>query len=115
MAAEKSGGCERLWIKNKAIGSIAISLHAFDRFCERYCLVVGNPGLIYKPVEYFVERLRRSFERAEIVFFDRARTVLRIINNGFKKARYLEDSGLGLRFVVAANRPILITVERVEY
>ena len=90
---------------NPNIGEVEITEHALTRFKERFSAKDLTPQQLLK-------RFCALFQGAVPTDISPAHRVERIIENGFRKARYFLNTGANLRFVVLEDKPIIVTVER---
>lgn len=97
--------------ENNTIGPAILTYHAWQRFCQRR----PRNGNEHKSQEQF---LKDSFRRAKAdVELSSPARVRRLIDSGFKRAVYLYDAALNLRYVVSEEPfehekyPRILTVE----
>ena len=97
-----------LQIINEEIGCVFVTIHAWERFCERW-----YPETKASRSIKIANCLQRSFARAKKVELKGHHAVQRMVNNNFEEADYFFDSRMNCRFVVSAKqgRKILLTVE----
>lgn len=85
---------EGLRAHNKDTGEIPVTIHAWERFCERFCPPTHS-------LDKVMADLKDSFQRAAPKELKhRWRAIDRIVNNNGEPTLYFFDSKLGCRFVV---------------
>lgn len=107
---------EGLEVRNSQIFSepVAITKHAWERFCERYlqaCCVGQKPSTSRN---YYITKFRECFKRARKEKLPAAIATERLINNDFRPVIYLHDPGSRLGFVVSdylRRQATIITVD----
>ena len=98
-----------LSIANKICASVAVTRHAWQRFCVR----VPPKFVMDESVEYFADLLRTAFGRATPEKLKRGGEVRRTINNKFVPAHYFYDAATNMRFVISEDEPkTVITIEQ---
>ena len=97
-------GKNHLTAWNVHAGNVEITEHALTRFKERFSAKDLTPQQLLK-------RFCALFQGAVPTDISPAHRVERIIENGFRKARYFLNTGANLRFVVLEDKPIIVTVE----
>ena len=100
----------KMKIFNKEMGEVFVSIHAWERFCEKFCNYWKENDLTTEKV---ADALQRCFSRAKITKLSPRIIVRRIIDSGFKEAEYLLNQDMHCRFVVQSedSNKLLVTVE----
>lgn len=95
-----------LRISNRKLQDVWVSMHAWERFYERFCPRNAS-------TERVVQSIQESFSRAKPVKLKQGFETIRFINNHFEQAQYFLDKSRHCRFVVVAedNKFFLKTVE----
>lgn len=96
-------------ISNKYMRDVSVTIHAWQRFFDRFLV----PHEKRVTVDLMKKRMQISFARAEEVELPSAIVTKRLIDSGFKRARYFTDEQSILRFVVSEVPPYsILTIER---
>lgn len=94
-----------LKICNIILKDVKVTVHAWERFCERFCPTVLIPNKV-------ADLLQTSFDRSQATKLRRGYETIRLMNNSYQ-AQYFYDKKIYCRFVVSgtSNSYILKTVE----
>ena len=87
-----------LSVCNKEAGTVPVSIHAWERFCDRW-----YPEVKSLSPDRIAVSLQNAFVRAKKEDIGIAYATLRTINNQFKRAEYFFDQAMNCRFVVVDN------------
>ena len=95
-----------LLVHNASVRNVAVSLHAWRRFCQRFCSK-KNPATVAR-------LLQAEFDNSVMLSLETRPELIRLINNKGVPAEYFFDPSQGCRFVVVQkdDKHILTTVER---
>ena len=101
-----------LHLHNRNIGDVLVSVHAWDRFHQRFFSIVGDAGKLKEQLEQCFARANLSRMHGETLTHSIVR-LKRLIKNGGQEAKYLLDSKTGCRFIVTDREgiPTLVTAE----
>lgn len=93
-------------VKNEVAGEVIVTVHAWERFCQRF----HHGGT---EQEVVAKSLIESFARARATALSKYHEVVRLLNNELAVAEYFLDKKLNCRFVVSVERNLksLMTVE----
>lgn len=87
---------------------VIFTKHAIDQFVRRWPLI--TPDLLKDPEKTAMNLLAGAREKGAISPGDR---LIRLLNNGLKKTRYLENSGWRFVFKEEDDKYIVLTIERI--
>lgn len=97
---------KKLQVNNETIRAVWVTVHAWERFCERFRLKQLGSAEI-------ADLLTASFCRAKPVELKKGYRIIRFINNKLEDTQYFFDTVKGCRFVVVRQNEkfVLKTVE----
>lgn len=106
---------QRIQLGNRAFSeSIILTMHAWERFCERYIQSQFGNRPAPTDQEFFLQKLRECFRRAKRENLPEEIVAERRANNNNRNFLYLRDPATKLGFIVSNDlrrQATLITVD----
>ena len=101
---------EGLTVKNRVAGKINVSKHAWERFCQRFKLVINEEDFKKTVVEVYSREMQDCFKRSAVYILPSITRVKNLLKHDFVECDYFYDHPTNLCFIVDKKKQKLITV-----